>query len=129
MADESGDVGVVRAGMDSTQLTERVKALGPWFHQIEVAPGIRTRDIAPSVGPQPVDHPRSRWEVVGPHLPADLQGARVLDIGCADGFFTLELARRGATVVAQDAARGMINRLEWAARVQGLWSRITTRVG
>jgi tRNA (mo5U34)-methyltransferase len=37
-------------------------------------------------------------------LPADLRGMRVLDIGTRDGFFAFECERRGAQVVAVDAA-------------------------
>jgi tRNA (mo5U34)-methyltransferase len=35
-------------------------------------------------------------------LPSDLKGLRVLDIGTSDGFFSLQMARRGADVVAID---------------------------
>ena len=106
-------------------LIAKVLKLGPWFHNIEIAPGVRTREIAPSEGPQPTDHPLARWEVFENVIPRDLTGMRVLDIGSADGFF----ARRGANVVAQDAAANMIRRLEWAADVLGLKKRISTRIG
>jgi 2-polyprenyl-3-methyl-5-hydroxy-6-metoxy-1,4-benzoquinol methylase len=36
------------------------------------------------------------------HLPGDLQGKSVLDIGTATGYFALECARRGAKVTAVD---------------------------
>lgn len=114
---------------DRDALERQIVALGPWFHQIEVAPGVRTRDIAPSPGPQPVNHPMSRWEVFKDVIPADLTGARVLDIGSADGFFAIELAKRGAHVVAQDAFGKMVARLQWAAEAMGLSDRITGRVG
>jgi len=38
-------------------------------------------------------------------LPSDLSGKRVLDMGTSDGFFALQLARRGAQVVAVDYRR------------------------
>lgn len=115
--------------MDQDRLAADIKKLGPWFHQIEIAPGVRTRDIAPSPGPQPVDHPASRWQIFKDRIPSDLSGTRVLDIGCADGFFTVELARRGANVVAQDAWKKMIDRLEWVVEHLGLTDRVTCRVG
>jgi tRNA (mo5U34)-methyltransferase len=37
-------------------------------------------------------------------LPADLQGLRILEIGPADGYFTKQLAMRGARVTAYDYA-------------------------
>jgi SAM-dependent methyltransferase len=43
-----------------------------------------------------------------------MTGMRILDIGCSDGFFSLEFARRGAAeVVAIDAAPHAIERLKW----------------
>ncbi|MFN7918737.1 MAG: DUF1698 domain-containing protein [Bryobacteraceae bacterium] len=43
---------------------------------------------------------RKRWAWFG--LPDDLRGARVLDIGAWDGWFSFEAARRGADVTAID---------------------------
>lgn len=41
-------------------------------------------------------------------LPADLSGARVLDAGCGTGTMAVELARRGAEVVAVDISPSLI---------------------
>jgi magnesium-protoporphyrin O-methyltransferase len=41
-------------------------------------------------------------------LPADLSGARVLDAGCGTGVMAVELARRGAEVVAVDISPALI---------------------
>ncbi len=108
-------------------LIAKVKELGPWFHQIELTNGLKTRDIAASSGPQPLDHPLSRWRILQQVLPADLSGVRILDIGCADGFFAIELARRGATVLAVDASKAMIQRLDWLIEHLSI-KTITTRV-
>jgi tRNA (mo5U34)-methyltransferase len=100
--------------MDNNEsLITKVKELGPWFHQIDLGQGLRTRDIAPFPGPQPLNHPLDRWLILEKAIPQDLRGVRVLDIGCAEGFFALEMARRGAEVVAVDAAPNMIARLNW----------------
>lgn len=99
----------------------KVTELGPWFHQIELEDGIRTRDIDPCPGPQPVDHPLPRWEKVMNALPEDLSGKRVLDLGCSDGFFSLEMARRGASeIVSLDAAGKAIARLDWLTGYFGI---------
>lgn len=98
-------------------LTAKVKELGPWFHQIDVGRGVRTRDVAPAPGPQPTDHPRDRWEKIEPHLPHDLSGQTLLDVGCNEGFFSVELARRGAQrIVSVDNAPAAIARLQWLAQ-------------
>jgi 2-polyprenyl-3-methyl-5-hydroxy-6-metoxy-1,4-benzoquinol methylase len=46
-----------------------------------------------------------RWRVHGPALLqacGDVKGARVLDLGCGEGYFARELARSGAQVVGID---------------------------
>ena len=106
-------------------VAERIAELGPWFHQIEIG-GHRTRDIAPTAGRQPRNHPEARWRAIRPHLP-DLVGKRVLDVGCADGFFSIEMARLGARVEAVDHGPRMIKKLQWAARALNL--EINARTG
>ncbi len=41
-------------------------------------------------------------------LPEDLTGLRILDAGCGPGMATIELARRGATVVGADISPALI---------------------
>ena len=42
-------------------------------------------------------------------LPDDLSGRRILDAGCGTGAFAVEVARRGATVVAIDLSPTLVN--------------------
>lgn len=42
-------------------------------------------------------------------LPEDLQGRRVLDAGCGPGAMSMELARRGAEVMAVDLSPTLVN--------------------
>ncbi|MFK7765165.1 MAG: magnesium protoporphyrin IX methyltransferase [Roseobacter sp.] len=55
-------------------------------------------------------------------LPADMTGQRVLDAGCGAGQMTIELARRGADVLAIDVSPALVeiaeNRLPEALRAQ-----------
>lgn len=60
-----------------------------WFHRIELFPGFHT--------PGWSDAAREKLPYFG--LPADLSGKRVLDVGCAEGFFSFEAERRGAREV------------------------------
>jgi tRNA (mo5U34)-methyltransferase len=71
-------------------LEERISALGPWFHNINLG-GIWT---APDhfLG----DYPGAKFRRFAPHLPGDLSGKSVLDIGCNAGFYSIEMKRRGA---------------------------------
>ena len=39
----------------------------------------------------------------------DVDGARVLDAGCAAGWYSVELARRGATVIAVDSSATLVD--------------------
>ena len=68
-----------------------IAAYPRWYHRIEVRPGV----ITPGVNDSPV-------QLQMLQLPADCSGLRVLDIGARDGFFSFELERRGADVLAVD---------------------------
>lgn len=63
-----------------------------WYHTFDLGRGVRT----PGVDPTPLKLPSF-------HIPNDLSGKSVLDIGAYDGFFSFECERRGAErVVAAD---------------------------
>jgi tRNA (mo5U34)-methyltransferase len=62
-----------------------------WYHRFEIFPGVIT--------PGAYD-PSETFGRLG--LPDDLRGQRILEIGPADGFFTKQLAIRGASVTALD---------------------------
>src|SRR5688572_16639032 len=60
----------------------------PWYHTIDLGDGVVTPGI--------FDH-RPLLDQYG--LPADLTGLSVLDAGAANGFFSFEFERRGASRV------------------------------
>jgi tRNA (mo5U34)-methyltransferase len=96
-------------------LAERIRDLGPWFHNL-VLDGIET---APDhfLG----DYPRQKFERFAAALPADLRGKTVLDVGCNAGFYAFEMKRRGAArVVAIDTDRRYLAQARLASRVLGL---------
>lgn len=68
---------------------QQVAAEPYWFQKIEVLPGL--------FSPGWSDAAKEKLPYYG--LPADLTGMRVLDIGCAEGFFSFEAERRGAREV------------------------------
>ncbi|WP_114952623.1 TIGR04290 family methyltransferase [Sphingosinicella terrae] len=78
---------------EAPALREKIEALGPWFHNIDLG-GIWT---APDhfLG----DYPGDKFRRFAPNLPSDLTGKSVLDIGCNAGFYSIEMKRRGAARV------------------------------
>jgi tRNA (mo5U34)-methyltransferase len=97
------------------QLSLRVAALGDWFHNINLR-GVWT---APShfLG----DFPNLKWKHIAPHIPLDLSGATVLDIGCNGGFYSIEMKRRGASrVLGIDVDDRYLNQARFAAATVGL---------
>lgn len=89
--------------------------LGPWFHNLRLPGGVQTAPGHP-LG----DYPARAWARVRAHLPTDLTGWRVLDVGCNAGFFCFELARMGARVVGCDRDPHCVRQAQWAADQLGL---------
>ena len=74
-----------------------VEALAPWFHNLHLPGGVQT---APrhALG----DFPAFKWREIADGWPHDLSGWRALDVGCNAGFYSFELAKRGAHVLGID---------------------------
>ena len=73
------------------QIAARIEELGPWFHNMELAPGLYTNN-SHFLG----NYPTQKWQIIGRHIPADLTGKTVLDLGCNAGYHSFEVKRRGA---------------------------------
>jgi tRNA (mo5U34)-methyltransferase len=99
-----------------------IGALGPWFHNLHLPDGAQTAPGSP-LG----DFPAFKWREIAPHIPEDLTGWSVLDIGCNAGYYTFELARRGAHVTGMDVEPLFLRQAEWAARDFGLTDRVEFR--
>jgi len=108
---------------DEARLRREMEALGPWFHNLHLPGGLQT---APDhfIGG---DFPAFKWEQIRSCVPQDLDGWRVLDVGCNAGFYSFELARRGASVLAIDVDAQYLAQARWAARQFGLLDRIEFR--
>ena len=98
---------------------ESIESLGPWFHNLHL-PGGRQTCPDHFLG----DFPRWKWESIRDHVPEDLSGWTALDIGCNAGFYSFELARRGASVDAIDYDERYLRQARWAAEQQGLSDRV-----
>jgi tRNA (mo5U34)-methyltransferase len=87
-----------------------IARLAPWFHNLHLPDG---RETAPD---HPLgDFPAFKWEGLVDHVPADLSGWTALDIGCNAGFYTFELARRGARVTGLEVDDHYLRQARWAA--------------
>jgi tRNA (mo5U34)-methyltransferase len=101
---------------ESRRQIERLSKLG-WYHSIELPGGSVIE------GHQTIQQLRARIRQFP--IPEDLTGKRVLDIGAWDGWFSFEMERRGAEVLALDATRN--TRLPEAKKLLG--SRIDYHIG
>jgi tRNA (mo5U34)-methyltransferase len=100
--------------MSTAEIEQRVRALGQWFHNIDLH-GVKT---APDhfLG----DYPNIKWQNFAHAIPADLTGKSVLDVGCNAGFYSIEMKKRGAArVVGIDSDDVYLNQGRFAAEVSG----------
>jgi tRNA (mo5U34)-methyltransferase len=101
--------------MTPAGIAERVRELGDWFQNLNLA-GVET---APNhfLG----DYPSIKWRRFAAAVPADLRGRAVLDIGCNAGFYSQEMKRRGADrVLGIDTDARYLAQARFAAEVAGL---------
>ena len=75
----------------SAEIEAEVRDLGWWYQDFELPSGVRT-----GTGQDPSYRPEERWVVLGPHLPQDLSGKSVLDVGGNAGYFSIQMKLRGA---------------------------------
>ena len=97
------------------EIRNRVEALGPWFHNLNLA-GVPT---APThfLG----DYPAVKWQRFAGAISANLAGRTVLDIGCNAGFYSMEMKRRGAArVLGIDSVDDYLDQARFAAEVNGM---------
>lgn len=109
----------VNAAAADKRLIKKIKELGPWFHNLHLN-GVQT---APdhSYG----DFPMFKWNQFKNHIPKDLGGFSVLDIGCNAGFYSFELAKRGAQVIGIDLDPHYLKQARWAAKELNLEKQVS----
>lgn len=109
-------------GSSKAEILKCIKKLGPWFQNLHLPGGIQT---APDhwLG----DFPTFKWNELADSIPEDLTGWRCLEIGCNAGFYTFELAKRGATVTGIDCDERYLAQAQWAAGELGLQEQVEFR--
>src|SRR5579862_9729421 len=85
---------------------------GGWWHSFELPDGTRIHGVSELAA--------QKMRIAQFPIPQDLSGKRVLDVGAWDGWFSFEMERRGAAVVA-------IDRFE-NPRFREIHSRLRSRV-
>ena len=103
----------------SKEREREIAALGPWFHNLHLPDGRQTAPDHP-LG----DFPRFKWRQVARSIPRDLSGWTALDIGCNAGFYSFELAKRGATVLGIDLDEHYLDQARWARGLYGFGGRV-----
>ena len=111
-----------QASPTARQLARRIEQLSPWFHNLHLPHGLQTMPDHWAG-----DFPRFKWDQVAPHLPRSLRGMTALDIGCNAGFYSFELARRGADVTGIDFDDHYLKQARWARGVLDLGDRVRFR--
>jgi tRNA (mo5U34)-methyltransferase len=101
-------------------IDSEISSLGPWFHNLHLPDG---RQTCPDhcFG----DFPSFKWRQIAPSIPQNLTGWNCLDIGCNAGFYTFELARRGATVLGIDIDPRYLRQARWAAKQFNVEDRVS----
>jgi tRNA (mo5U34)-methyltransferase len=110
-------------GLSSTQpgvsRRQEIANLGYWFHNLHLPDGTQTMPDH-HFG----DFPNWKWQQFSSTIPKDLTDWTALDIGCNAGFYSFELAKRGATVTAIDMNPMYLDQARWAAKEFGLEDRV-----
>lgn len=103
---------------DPATIRKLIAEHGRWWHEIELAPGIVTPGD---------DSNRMKLPILDDlGFPRSMVGLRVLDIGCSDGFFSFEMERRGADVVAIEFVPETYTGFATARKILG--SRVSYRM-
>lgn len=94
---------------NSSSARQLVDSVAHWHQRFEISPGVYT--------PGTYD-PGFLLEKMD--LSDDLSGKRILDIGASDGFFSLQLRRRGAEIVAVDYRPKQLHGFAVMEQISGL---------
>lgn len=105
--------------MLQNKIIRQIKEMRPWFHNLHLVNGIQT-------APDHVlgDFPSFKWVEIAPFIPDDLNGWTVMDIGCNAGFYSFELAKRGASVTGIDIDSHYLKQADWAANLMNLKDKV-----
>lgn len=123
------DVLTIKTDVNGKDLEKSIKIVGPWFHQLNLK-GLKTRDVfkVPLKGDRPYkgqifsktmekNSPCWIWDELKNFIPKNLNGKKVLDVACSNGFYSFEFAKRGADVIGFDNLFSNIVRCTFAKKI------------
>ena len=90
--------------MDKIELQKQVDELKPFFHYLNID-GVETKTTA--MAGEGWHYPELLFNAQVGFWPSFMQGKKCLDIGCNAGFFSFQLAKRGAIVKGIDSGQWM----------------------
>lgn len=106
---------------DSKILSERIQQLAPWFSAFDFGNGLKS---VPLVNPEcNENYFKTRADRVFDALAKHVkpEETSILDVGCSDGYFTIEAAKRGyKEVLGVDFRQDSIERANFAKEMFGL---------
>jgi tRNA (mo5U34)-methyltransferase len=108
-------------GFSKEQLEQRIRELGDeqaWNHAIELPHGVWTAEPSQTLPGKN----RLKWARLQPCIDRiGVGGRRVLDVGCNEGFFSLQMSRAGASeVVACDIGEPRLRKARFVLDVLGV---------
>jgi len=116
--------------MTPGEIREGIERLGPWFYEFDLGPhGTTPSALPPEVRPIHQTRLDMVWRAVAGHFGTRLSSIRCIDAGCHEGYYAIEMARRGAgEVVGVDVREASLEKARFVARALGL-SNISWRQG
>jgi tRNA (mo5U34)-methyltransferase len=75
---------------DTASIEREMRSLGWWYQHFDLPNGLRT-------GKGEGYDAQARWNLIAAHVPANLAGKTVLDLGGNAGFFSIQMKLRGAS--------------------------------
>jgi len=99
--------------IDKQELHSKIKSLEPWFYDFDLGNGVKIDSKLPQ---EVKDIHETRLEMVktaiSDHFGDASQEINCLDIGCHEGFFSLELANRFKSVTGVDVRKESLEKAE-----------------
>ena len=110
------------SSLSTDEIREQIASLEKetgWYQCIDLGNGIKTK--TKSHWGEPLNYPLPKWNLIKHHIPENLEGMSVLDIGCNAGFFSVEAKRRHADyVLGIDERAGYLKQAAFVTDVLGL---------